>query len=49
MQIIQKEMLDGDFLRDCLELGGNDLKSLVQILKDWALQYYPSSSFGSEL
>ncbi|KAK4769982.1 hypothetical protein SAY87_030514 [Trapa incisa] len=38
VETLRKEMVDGDFLRDCLEVGTNDLKGLIQILKDLALQ-----------
>ncbi|PIN04342.1 hypothetical protein CDL12_23117 [Handroanthus impetiginosus] len=37
--ILQQEILEGDLLRDCLELGADDLKGLLQVLKDIALQY----------
>lgn len=39
VEILQSEMVDGAFLKDCLEVGANDLKGLVQILKDLAFQY----------
>lgn len=39
VEILQREMVDGAYLKDCLEVGANDLKSLVQILKDLAFQY----------
>lgn len=29
-------MVQGGLLKDCLELGSNDLKGLLQILKDLA-------------
>lgn len=43
METVQKEVVEGDLLRDCLELGSNDLKGLIQVLKDMALQYSSSS------
>ncbi|KAJ6724813.1 ADENINE PHOSPHORIBOSYLTRANSFERASE [Salix viminalis] len=44
VEIVQREVAEGDLLSDCLELGGNDLKGLVQIVKDLASQFYSSSS-----
>ncbi|KAL3739764.1 hypothetical protein ACJRO7_021094 [Eucalyptus globulus] len=49
VETLRKEVVDGDFLRDCLELGSNDLKGLVQILKDLASQYYSSSDHHQDL
>ncbi|XP_042011268.1 uncharacterized protein LOC121759669 [Salvia splendens] len=40
---LQKEVVEGDLLRDCIELGAGDLKGLVQIVKDIALQYFPAA------
>ncbi|KAI3456091.1 hypothetical protein Pfo_012754 [Paulownia fortunei] len=40
---LQKEVLEGDLLLDCLELGANDLKGLIQVFKDVALQYSSAS------
>ncbi|XP_021764194.1 uncharacterized protein LOC110728834 [Chenopodium quinoa] len=34
-----KEEMEGEFLKDCLEVGSNDLKGLVQILKDLSSKY----------
>lgn len=39
---MQREVVDGDLLRDCLEVGSNDLKGLIQIIKDFVLQFYPT-------
>lgn len=39
VQMLQKEVVEGELLRDCLELGSGDLKGLIQIIKDIALQY----------
>lgn len=44
VEALQREVVEGDFLRDCLEVGTNDLKGLIQVLKDLALQ---SSSHDS--
>lgn len=42
VEAVQRELVDGDLLRDCLEVGSNDLKGLIQIIKDFVLQYYPT-------
>ncbi|CAH9113569.1 unnamed protein product [Cuscuta europaea] len=44
METVQKELVDGDLLKDCLELGGNDLKGLIQVLKDIAVQFTSTST-----
>ena len=53
MEIVQREVAEGDLLSDCLELGGNDLRGLVQIVKDLASQFSSSSTsqddYNSEL
>ncbi|KAK9706886.1 hypothetical protein RND81_07G158500 [Saponaria officinalis] len=41
VETLQTEM-EGDFLKDCLEVGSSDLKGMVQILKDLASQYTTS-------
>ena len=38
VESLQKEM-EGEFLKDCLQVGAGDLMGLVQILKDLASQY----------
>ncbi|XP_010273429.1 PREDICTED: uncharacterized protein LOC104608985 [Nelumbo nucifera] len=35
---VQKEMEEGRLLKDCLELGAQDLKGLIQVVRDMALQ-----------
>ncbi|XP_015876289.1 uncharacterized protein LOC107412951 isoform X2 [Ziziphus jujuba] len=42
VETVQREVVDGGLLRDCLELGSNDLKGLIQILRDLGLQYFPN-------
>ncbi|ESR62823.1 hypothetical protein CICLE_v10016662mg [Citrus x clementina] len=42
VEAVQREVVDGDLLRDCLEVGSNDLKGLIQIIKDFVLQFYPT-------
>lgn len=49
VETMQKEVVEGDLLRDCLELGSNDLKGLIQVLKDIAVQYTGSASRSTEL
>ncbi|XP_061983658.1 uncharacterized protein LOC133703216 [Populus nigra] len=44
VETVRREVVEGDLLRDCLELGSNDLKGLVQIVKDLSSQFYSSSS-----
>ncbi|KAI3740380.1 hypothetical protein L2E82_30808 [Cichorium intybus] len=43
VEILQAEIVDGGLLKDCLELGSNDLKGVIQILKDVASQYSSTS------
>ncbi|KAF8409155.1 hypothetical protein HHK36_005228 [Tetracentron sinense] len=40
---LQREVVEGGLLKDCLELGSNDLKGLIQVIKDLALQFSSSS------
>ncbi|KAG4971321.1 hypothetical protein AAZX31_13G205100 [Glycine max] len=40
-ETFQKEVVEGGLIRDCLELGNNDLKALIQIVKDLLLQFFP--------
>ncbi|MBA0745534.1 hypothetical protein Gogos_008107 [Gossypium gossypioides] len=42
-ETMQREVLEGGLLRDCMELGSNDLKGLIQIFKDLASQYSTSN------
>ncbi|KAL4555862.1 hypothetical protein LXL04_038494 [Taraxacum kok-saghyz] len=39
VEMVKAEIVEGGLLRDCLELGSSDLKGVIQILKDVALQY----------
>uniref|UniRef100_A0A803MDU3 Uncharacterized protein n=1 Tax=Chenopodium quinoa TaxID=63459 RepID=A0A803MDU3_CHEQI len=34
-----KEEMEGEFLKDCLEVGSNDLKGIVQIIKELSSKY----------
>ncbi|KAK9068826.1 hypothetical protein SSX86_012942 [Deinandra increscens subsp. villosa] len=49
VEMVRTEIVDGGLLQDCLELGSGDLKGVIQILKDVALQYTSSSSSKTEL
>ncbi|PPD84065.1 hypothetical protein GOBAR_DD18983 [Gossypium barbadense] len=42
-ETMQREVLEGGLLRDCMELGSNDLKGLIQNFKDLASQYSTSN------
>nr|XP_043611177.1 uncharacterized protein LOC122582807 [Erigeron canadensis] len=48
VEMVRTEIVDGGLLEDCLELGSSDLKGVIQILKDVALQY-TSTNGKSEL
>nr|GEW56355.1 peroxisome proliferator-activated receptor gamma coactivator-related protein like [Tanacetum cinerariifolium] len=48
VEILRTEIVDGGLLQDCLELGSSDLKGVIQILKDVAVQY-SSTSHKNEL
>ncbi|CAH9113574.1 unnamed protein product [Cuscuta europaea] len=43
MELLRKEIVEGDLLKDCLQVGGSDLKELIQVLKNMALQFTNSS------
>ncbi|KAK8642027.1 hypothetical protein V6N13_011389 [Hibiscus sabdariffa] len=47
-ETMQREVMEGGLLRDCLEIGSNDLKGLIQIFKDLASQY-STTSYSQEL
>ncbi|KAL9233965.1 hypothetical protein vseg_008895 [Gypsophila vaccaria] len=42
LEILKEEMEEGDFVKDCLEVGAKDLRSLIQILKELSSQYTTS-------
>lgn len=46
VETVQKEVVEGDLIRDCLELGSNDLKGLVQVIKDLASQFYSTPDYN---
>ncbi|XP_065878295.1 uncharacterized protein [Euphorbia lathyris] len=48
-EAVQREVVDGGLLRDCLELGSNDFKGLVQIVTNLVSQFYSSSNHHTEL
>ncbi|XP_057948462.1 uncharacterized protein LOC131144093 [Malania oleifera] len=37
-EMVEREVVEGGLLRDCLELGSSDLRGLIQVLKDLASQ-----------
>lgn len=45
--VMQKEVVEGELLRDCLEVGADDLEGLVRVARD--LIFSSSSSSRSEL
>lgn len=49
METLQKEVLEGDLLKDCLELGSTDLKGLITVLKDISSKYTSTFSTRAEL
>ncbi|GKU94317.1 hypothetical protein SLEP1_g7831 [Rubroshorea leprosula] len=49
VETIQREVMEGGLLRDCLELGTNDLKGLLQILKDLSEQFRSNSNYRGDL
>ncbi|KAG6405081.1 hypothetical protein SASPL_132663 [Salvia splendens] len=46
---LQKEVVDGDLLRDCIELGSNDLNNLIQCIKDIASVFIPTAAPENEM
>lgn len=46
VEIVQKEVVEGDLLRDCLELGSSDLNGLIKIMKDVVLQFSSDSDMS---
>lgn len=49
VETVQREVMEGGLLKDCLELGTDDFKGLLQILKDLSLQYGSSSDDSRDL
>ncbi|KAB1221485.1 hypothetical protein CJ030_MR2G020837 [Morella rubra] len=43
VETVQIEVVEGELLRDCLQLGTKDLKGILQIVKDLGLQFYSTS------
>ncbi|CAN1847269.1 hypothetical protein LINPERHAP1_LOCUS38498 [Linum perenne] len=40
VETVQKEVVEGGLLRDCVEVGSNDLRGLIGILKDCVSRVY---------
>ncbi|KAJ7968808.1 Adenine phosphoribosyltransferase [Quillaja saponaria] len=49
VETVQREVVEGGLLMDCLELGSNDLKGLIQIIKDMALQLCSATNSHPDL
>ncbi|XP_060194083.1 uncharacterized protein LOC132623355 [Lycium barbarum] len=49
IETLQKEVLEGDLLKDCLELGTTDLKGLLMVFKDISSKHTSTSSTGADL
>ncbi|KAK2982512.1 hypothetical protein RJ640_012757 [Escallonia rubra] len=49
VETVQREVIEGELLKDCLELGTNDLKGLIQVVKDIALQFSSTDTSRSDL
>ncbi|KAK3007491.1 hypothetical protein RJ639_014613, partial [Escallonia herrerae] len=49
VETVQREVIEGELLKDCLELGTNDLKGLIQVVKDIALQFSSTDTGRSDL
>ncbi|KAJ8761953.1 hypothetical protein K2173_006555 [Erythroxylum novogranatense] len=45
VKTVETEVVEGGLLRDCLELGSNDLKGLLEIVKDMASQSYSNTDY----
>ncbi|XP_020205648.1 uncharacterized protein LOC109790819 [Cajanus cajan] len=48
-ETFQKEVVEGGLIRDCLELGNNDLKALIQVAKDLLMQFFPAHDKDPDL
>ncbi|KAK7332121.1 hypothetical protein VNO80_28869 [Phaseolus coccineus] len=48
-ETFQTEVVEGGLIRDCLELGNNDLKALIKVVKDLLVQFFPVNGKDSEL
>ncbi|XP_060194048.1 uncharacterized protein LOC132623325 isoform X1 [Lycium barbarum] len=49
IETLQKEVLEGDLPKDCLELGTTDLKGLLMVFKDISSKHTSTSSTGADL
>ncbi|XP_027339331.1 uncharacterized protein LOC113853077 [Abrus precatorius] len=49
VETLQKEVVEGGLIRDCLEVGNNDLKALIAVLRDLLLQFFPVHDKDSDL
>ncbi|KEH36677.1 hypothetical protein MtrunA17_Chr2g0285101 [Medicago truncatula] len=44
VETLRIEVVEGGLIRDCLLLGGNDLKDLIKVAKDLLLQFFPAAT-----
>ncbi|KAK7303040.1 hypothetical protein RJT34_13939 [Clitoria ternatea] len=49
VETLQKEVVEGGLVKDCLELGSKDLKALIQIVKELLLQFIPNQDKDPDL
>ncbi|KAL5096989.1 hypothetical protein RYX36_001316 [Vicia faba] len=49
VKTLRVEVVEGGLIKDCLLLGGNDLKDLIKLAKDLVLQFFPVNDKNSEL
>ncbi|XP_058761380.1 uncharacterized protein LOC131634772 isoform X2 [Vicia villosa] len=49
VKTLRIEVVEGGLIKDCLLLGGNDLKDLIKVAKDLVLQFFPVTDKNSEL
>ncbi|KAF3794521.1 hypothetical protein EJ110_NYTH07363 [Nymphaea thermarum] len=47
--VLQREVVEGELVADCVELGAADLKGLLQVAHDLVLQFFSPSSARSDL
>jgi hypothetical protein len=49
VQTLRIEVVEGGLIRDCLLLGGNDVKDLIKVAKDLLIQFFPVTDKDPEL
>ncbi|XP_010518833.1 PREDICTED: uncharacterized protein LOC104798448 [Tarenaya hassleriana] len=48
-EMVQTEVVDGGLLKDCLEVGSEDVKGLLQVAKEMALKFFSAQNRSGEL